>query len=289
MSIVAIAGLLFAAALHAVWNLLAKRGLDNQVFLICAVVVSTALLLPLAVARWTPIAPAAWVIMLLSAAFESGYYLLLGRAYKGGDLSLVYPISRGSSPLFVTLIAMIVLGERIAPIGGLGIALTVIGIYVLHLRSFDRVALLEPLHTLRDSRTSQIALLSGVTIAGYSVVDKVGVDHVDPVQYIFVVFLFSLVMLAPYMVLKRRAAVTREWRTNWRTLIAVGAMIGGGYLLILLILTTNKVSYATSVRGASVVFGALLGTVVLKEDLGDKKLIGSLIIFTGIICIGLAQ
>lgn len=289
MSALAIAGLLFSAGLHAIWNMLAKRGRDNQAFLVNAVIVSTALLAPLALLRWAPIPAAAWPVIVLSAALEATYYLLLGRAYRGGDLSMVYPISRGSSPLFVTLIAVLVLGERIAPIGAIGIALTVLGIYVLHLKSFTRGALLEPLRALRDSRVSQIALLTGLTIAGYSAVDKVGVGMVDPVQYIFIVFALSLVMLAPFMAGRKRAAMAAEWRANWKSLLAVGAMIGGGYLLILIILSTNKVSYATSVRGASVVFGALLGMLVLKEGMSDKKLLGSLVIFAGIICIGLAQ
>jgi drug/metabolite transporter (DMT)-like permease len=289
MSALAIAGLLFAAMLHAIWNMLAKRSIDNQTFLIGSVALSTVMLLPFAVTRLHPIPPAAWGIIVLSAALEATYYLLLGKAYKGGDLSLVYPISRGSSPMFVTLLAVFVLGERIAPMGIFGILLTVAGIYVVHLKSFQRDALLEPFRAIANSRVSQLALLTGMTIASYSAVDKVGVGMVDPVLYIFLVFSLSIVMLAPFMLMKKREALKIEWRTNWRTMLLVGAMIAGGYLLILIILSTNKVSYATSVRSASVVFGALLGLLVLKEPLGDKKLLGAGIIFTGIICIGLAN
>jgi drug/metabolite transporter (DMT)-like permease len=289
MSLIAIAGLLFAAMLHAIWNLFAKRSIDNQTFLIGAVALSTVMLAPLALPRLHPIPPAAWGIIVLSAALESTYYVLLGKAYKGGDLSLVYPISRGSSPMFVTLLAVFILGERIAPIGLFGILLTVAGIYVVHLKSFAKDALLEPFRAIAKSRTSQLALLTGMTIAGYSAVDKVGVGMVDPVLYIFLVFSLSIVMLSPFMWLKKREALRIEWRANWRTMLLVGAMIAGGYLLILIILSTNKVSYATSVRSASVVFGALLGLLVLKEPLGDKKLLGACVIFAGIICIGFAS
>lgn len=289
MSAIAIAGLLFAAVLHAIWNMFAKRSIDNQTFLIGAVMLSTVMLAPLALTRWHAVSPAAWGIIVLSAALESAYYLLLGKAYRGGDLSLVYPISRGSSPMFVTLIAVFILGERIAPIGLFGIALTVAGIYVVHLKSFARDALLEPFRAIANSRTSQLALLTGMTIAGYSAVDKVGVGMVDPVLYIFLVFAISMIMLAPFMWLKKRDALKIEWRANWRTMLLVGAMIASGYLLILIILSTNKVSYATSVRSASVVFGALLGLLVLKEPLGDKKLLGACVIFIGIMCIGFAS
>lgn len=287
MSAAAIAGLLFASGLHSLWNLRAKQSGDQQAFLLLAVIVSSLILLPFTIMRWATIPPVAWLIVLISGVCEAAYFLLLSSAYKGGDLSLVYPISRGSSPLFVTLIATLLLQERITPLGALGILLTVIGIYVIHLRTFAVHGLLEPFHALRN-RTSQLALLSGLSIAGYSVSDKVGVGYVDPVVYYFLTLTASIVILAPYLVSKRRAAMATEWRLNWKSVVVAAVLILTGYLIILFILTANKVSYATSVRGASVVFGALLGTYVLREPLGEKKIVGSLIIFAGIICIGLA-
>lgn len=288
MSIAAISGLLFASGLHSLWNLRAKQSSDQQAFLILAVIVSSAILLPFAIARWAAVPPAAWLIILISGLCEAAYFLLLSGAYKGGDLSLVYPVSRGSSPLFVTLIAAILLRETITPIGAVGILLTVIGIYVIHLRRFAADGLLEPFHALRN-RTSQLALLSGLSIAGYSVSDKVGVGYVDPVAYYFLTLTASIVILAPYIILRRRAAMATEWRLNRKSIVIAAVLILAGYLIILFVLTNNKVSYATSVRGASVVFGALLGTCVLREPLGEKKIVGSVIIFAGIICIGLAQ
>lgn len=288
MNPIALAGLLFAAILHAIWNLFVKRGRDNQSFLVSAAACAMVMLAPLAWLRGTPVPADAWPIIILSGALEATYYLLLGAAYRGGDLSFVYPISRGSSPLFVVIFALAFQGERIAAIGAFGIVLTVIGIYVVHLKSFAVSALLEPLRAIVSSRTSQLALLTGMTIAGYSVVDKAGVAHVDQVVYIFWVFLISTSLVMPYMFLRRREALIAEWRLNWKMIVLVGFFIGGGYLIILLVLATTKVSYATSVRTASVVFGAALGALVLKEPLGDKKILGAAIIFTGIICIGFA-
>jgi len=292
MSALAIAGLLFAASLHAVWNLLAKRGRDNQVFLMSAAAAAGVCMAPFAVARLlagAQVPPMGWLFIVISAVLESLYYLLLGKAYQGGDLSFVYPISRGSSPLFVALFATIFQGERIALIGGVGIAFTVIGIYIVHLKSFARTDLLLPFRSIATNRTSQLALLTGATIAAYSVNDKAGIAIVDPVVYIFFMFAISTLLLAPYALTKKRYALKLEWQLNWKMIVLVGAIIGGGYLLILFILADNKVSYATSVRTISVVFGAVLGAVVLKETLGDKKILGACVIFAGIICIGLAQ
>jgi drug/metabolite transporter (DMT)-like permease len=289
MSLLAIAGLLFAASLHATWNLLAKRARDSQAFLIAMLAVTTLILLPMAIFRYAPFEPIAWVVIVVSGAMEAAYLMLLGGAYRDGDMSLVYPISRGSSPLFVVLIAAVVLGERISPLGALGIALTVIGIYVVHLRSFARDALLEPFRALRTSRSSQLALLSGFTIASYSVVDKIGVSYVDPVVYFFAVMAVCCALLAPFALKSKRSAIATELQVNRRTVGLVAVLNVVGYLLILIILATNKASYATSVRGASVVFGAFLGAVVLKEAMGNMKIFGASIIFAGIICIGLAQ
>lgn len=287
MSLVAIGGLLFAAALHALWNFLLKTSTDKQVYTLLALGAASALLLPIALLRDWTITPAGWGLIGLSALCEVIYFLLLGSAYSGGQLSLMYPISRGSTPVFTTLIAVALIGERVSAFGLLGIALIVAGIYILHLRNFRREGLLEPFGALRE-RTSQFALLSGLAVAGYSAVDKVGVAHVDPPVYMFLVFSLTMTLLAPYLLLRKRNAVRAEWQHNRRSILLTGAMLAGGYLLILFILTTNKVSYATSVRGASVVFGALLGAFVLKEGMGDKKILGALVIFAGIICIGLA-
>lgn len=289
MTLLSIAALLFAAVLHAIWNLLAKRGRDNQVFLISAAISAAVFIAPFAATRGASVPSGAWIIIVASGVLEALYYLLLGLAYRGGDLSFVYPISRGSSPLFVAVFALAWQGERIALIGAVGIALTVVGIYVVHLKSFAPQALLEPVRAIATSRTSQLALLTGATIAGYSVVDKKGVGQMDPVLYFFLVLVVSTVLLVPYVLTQKREALITEWRLNWLTILIVGALIGGGYLLILFILANNKVSYATSVRTASVVFGAALGAIVLKEPLGDKKILGACVIFAGIICIGLAQ
>ncbi len=288
MSLLAIGGLLFAAILHALWNFLLKTSTDKQVYTLMSLGIASALLLPVALLSDWAISAIGWGLIGLSALCEVVYFLLLGGAYAGGQLSLMYPISRGSTPLFTTLIAVVFIGERVSGLGLLGIALVVAGIYVLHLRNFRRDGLLEPFAALRE-RASRFALLSGLAVAGYSTADKVGVAHVDPPVYLFLVFGLTVMLLAPHLLLHKRDAMRAEWRNGRRSILLTGAMIAGGYLLILFILTTNKVSYATSVRGVSVVFGALLGTLVLKEGLGDKKMFGALLIFAGIMCIGLAQ
>jgi drug/metabolite transporter (DMT)-like permease len=287
MSWSALGLLLVAAFLHSFWNLLAKRSVDKIAFLMLAAAAGVLLFAPLALSNWRPIAPAGWLIIIASGLAEALYYLLLGAAYKTGDLSMVYPLSRGSSPVFVTLIAVLLLGERPSAVGYAGIALVVLGIYVLHLRTFSRADLLSPLRALRD-RTSQLAVLTGLTIATYSVLDKQGIRYAEPLTYIWLVLAISALALAPYLLMRKRAEAVRELRANWLSIALVGAILLGGYVLILIVLQTAPVSYATSVRGISVVFGALLGALVLRESLTAPKLAGACVIFAGVACIGLA-
>jgi drug/metabolite transporter (DMT)-like permease len=287
MSWSALGLLLVAAFLHSFWNLLAKRSVDKIAFLMLAAAAGVLLFAPLALSNWRPIAPAGWLIIIASGLAEALYYLLLGAASKTGDLSMVYPLSRGSSPVFVTLIAVLLLGERPSAVGYAGIALVVLGIYVLHLRTFSRADLLSPLRALRD-RTSQLAVLTGLTIATYSVLDKQGIRYAEPLTYIWLVLAISALALAPYLLMRKRAEAVRELRVNWLSIALVGAILLGGYVLILIVLQTAPVSYATSVRGISVVFGALLGALVLRESLTAPKLAGACVIFAGVACIGLA-
>lgn len=287
MPIQTIGLLALAAVVHSGWNLLSKQSLDKQVFLWLAVVASLVVyLLPF----WFLFRPFPLVglgVAVVSGVLEAVYYLLLGSAYQRGDLSLVYPLARGSAPLFVTIFALLALGERPSSLGVAGILLIVAGIYTLHLRTFNIRGLAAPVMALRRERASQLALLVGVVIATYSVVDKVGVSHVNPMLYIYVVFLVSALALAPYMLLVRRASVAHEWSKNRLTIVATGIMFVLSYGLVLFALTGTQVGYVASVREMSVVFGAVLGTIVLRESFGPQKLLGALLIFGGIACIGI--
>lgn len=277
-----------AAVVHSTWNLLAKRSLDKQVFLWLALVGSLVIFLLPVSTVYVQVPLPIWGIILLSGLLEAVYFLLLGSAYQRGDLSLVYPLARGSAPLFVTLFALAFLGERVAPQGIAGILLIVGGIYTLHLTSLDWRGLCAPLWALRRERASQLALLVGVTIASYSVVDKVGVRYVRPFPYLYLVFAVTGVALAPYMLTARRAAIQREWQANKVAIVAVALLYVGAFLLVLIALTSSKVSYVSSVREVSVVSGAALGALVLRERFGGAKILGAVLIFAGMVCIGLA-
>ena len=138
MTVEAILLLVLAAVVHSAWNLLSKRSLDKQVFLWAAMLTSLLLLaFPcgyLVANLQAPITPLGWLCVALSGTLEAIYILLLGSSYQRGDLSLVYPLARGSAVLFVTCLAVPLLNEMPSALGLAGIMLVVLGIYTLHLK-----------------------------------------------------------------------------------------------------------------------------------------------------------
>ncbi|HWQ14161.1 MAG TPA: EamA family transporter [Roseiflexaceae bacterium] len=276
-----------AAAIHASWNLLSKQALDKQVFLWLVTVAAGPLFLVPALLAYEPIGPAGWLFVLASGALQVLYTLLLGRAYQQGDLSLVYPLARGSAILAVTVLGALALGEGLTPGGALGIALVAAGIYTVHLRALDLRSAAGPLRALREP-ASWSALLTGAVIASYSTVDKVGVAHAPPFVYVYLGLQVCALLLAPLM-LRRRAAIVAEWRNGPLRILAVAAMNLLAYTLVLVAMQSSRVSYVASVREMSVVFAAALGTLVLREPFGRQKVAGALLIFAGIVSIAAAK
>lgn len=285
MELSAIGLLTCAAAIHALWNLLAKNSVNKQVFLWLVSVAVVPLFLAPVILWYQPIAPIGWALVAVSGTLQAAYTLVLGRAYQSADLSLVYPVARGSAILFVTVFAALALGEAIAGLSVLGSVLVVAGIAVAHSGQFERGKLVA---SVRGS-ISWWALLTGVVIASYSTVDKLGVQYVDPFIYVYLGQLVSGALIAPWMVLKRRAEVLIEVRHGLWRIIVVAVMTIGAYGLVLFTMRTNNVSAVASVREMSVVFGALLGALVLREPFGREKIAGAVLIFLGVVAIALSR
>ena len=163
--------------------------------------------------------------------------------------------------------------------------LIVCGLYCVHLKSFASAELGAPLRALRE-RPSWLALLAGLAIAGYSIVDKVGVRYVNPPVYIYLIYCVSVLCLLPYVLFKRKP-IAQEWRGGRGRILLVSLMSPLTYLLVLFALTFSQVSYIASVREVALVFAALMGSWLLREPFGRQKLVGSLLIFAGILAIAL--
>ena len=273
---------LLAAVAHATWNLLARRAEEKLAFLWCSTAVSTVLLLP--IGAWLllheSISPIGWLVVTLSAGLEALYYWTLAQAYRYGDLSLVYPIARGTAPILVPLLAVLFLGERLSALAGLGIGLVVVGTVLIHTRQLGRPSLGAIVGVLGQLGT-RYALLTGLVIAAYSALDKYGVSLVTPVLYGYLLFAGLTIVLAPFMV-RQRAALAMEWKLRRGSIVVVGLLAPASYLLVLLALTLAPVSYVAAAREISVVLAAVLGAVVLHEGYGRQRLLGSTAIAGGL-------
>jgi drug/metabolite transporter (DMT)-like permease len=289
MAPIALSIVIAAAFLHACWNLLAKKSRNKIAFIWCFLTISIIFYIPLIFLFWpeNSISLNGWLCVATTGVLHALYFWLLGGAYERADLSVVYPLSRGSGPLFVPLLAFVFIQERISLIGGVGIMLVVSGIYIIHLESFHFHAFLKPLGALKSSG-SLWALGTGGTIAAYSIVDKVGVGLVPPPVYIYLMLLITWALLSPYLFVSGRINLLVEWKLNTWTILLVGILVLGTYLMILFSFRIAKVSYVVAVREFSIVFSVLLGYFYLGEKHLFQKISGSLAITAGVVCIALS-
>ena len=290
MTAFALGLVLLSALCHATWNLLLKRAGRQEVFAWALLISTSILLLPLGVALLllNPIAGPGYWFVLVSAGLQAFYFVMLGRAYSRGDLGLVYPIARGIGPMLVPVLAVVLLGERVALPAVIGIALIVVGIYVVSWWGRLRQILARPWALLRDAGV-RYAIVTGMTITVYSLVDKRAVEHVQPFLYMYLLTIVSAVALAPYILRRYGPALVREeWASNARAIVVAGLLFFVAYGLALTAFSLSQVSYVAPAREVGIVFGVLLGMVVLKEQSGAGRLLGAVLVVAGMGLIALS-
>jgi drug/metabolite transporter (DMT)-like permease len=274
---------LLAATLHASWNLLAKRGGDPFLFLWSAISVAGLLFAPWgAVVLWRSEPTwAAAPYVLASGVVHAVYFYALGASYRLGDFSRVYPIARGLGVAGVPVLAGVFLGERLTPLGYVGIATVVAGMAVTSFNPGHR-------GRLGLTRGTAWALGTGVCVAAYSTIDKAGVGALDPLPYVWLLNAVAALLTAP-VALGRLDELRREWQRNrWRIIAAAGATLTA-YLLVLHAFLVAKVGYVVAAREVSIVLSAIIGAVWLREGNVRWRIGGSLVILTGVACIAVAE
>jgi drug/metabolite transporter (DMT)-like permease len=268
---------LCAAVVHAGWNLLISRARDSEAATAVGVVVGAIVFTPVAIATWQvglkslPYAAA-------SAALELLYLTLLARAYQEGELSVVYPVARGSSPLLVLIFSVAVLGVMLDAAAIAGICLVAAG-----------VILVRGVGGTASARDLRMALLIGVTIAGYTLVDKQGLKHAHPLPYLM------LVVGAPgliYVALlgRRRGVAALRAEAGWST-VAAGIGMFGAYALVLAAIRlapSSAVPAVQAVRETSVVIAVVFARLFLGERVTGPRLAGAVVVVAGVAAIAAA-
>lgn len=287
MNATALSFVLVAAVVHAGWNLAAKRiSSGGPQFVWLYNTVSAVALLPVTIIPLVTESPQ-WTWLLAAAvtsALHVAYGIVLQRGYVVGDLSVVYPVARGTGPLLSVLAAVTVLGERPGWIGVLGAALVVTGVLVI---STGRP------HGEADPRARRAGiaygLLTGAVIAAYTLWDAHSVTglQVPPVVYFGLGAVLQSLMLVPTAI-TGRAQVARLWREQRREVLIVGLASPVAYILVLFALTMAPVSLVAPARELSIVLGGLAAWLVLGEQDAVRRLAGSVIVVAGIAAIAAA-
>jgi drug/metabolite transporter (DMT)-like permease len=252
---------LAAAVLHALWNLLLARQRDTEattaVAFACFVLV---LLLP-ALATWR-VDRAAWPYIAASAALELAYVALLATAYRRFELSLVYPLARGLSPVLALALVVVALGRE--PSAGEVAGVLVVAAGILLVRG------------LRRGRGAGIAVVIAAAIAGYTVVDRYGIRHANVAPYLL------LVMLGPALVYPFFVGRPRLRAAVRPVAFAIGAASAATYLLVLLALRFASAPAVSAVRESSIVIAVVLARTLLGEAVGARRVAGSVLVAAGI-------
>ena len=290
MTGLALALVLLSALAHATWNFLLKGATNQEVFTWWLRVAMGVLQLPLALTLlWQSSFTHLGLYFILGRSlFDMIYFMFLGRSYASGELSLTYPIARGVGPALAPILGILVLHETVAPQAIAGIVSIVLGIYTLYWWGRLSQILADPFSFLRE-RSTRYALLTGVVIAVYSVWDKVAVGLVNPFLYMYLFSLGSAILFTPYVIKNHgRRVILTEWRTGSKSIIASAILSFLAYGMVLTALQFTRVSYIAPAREISIVVGALLGIIVLKESFGKGRLIGSCLIVVGLTLIAIA-
>ena len=272
------------ALLHALWNLAAKQAAGGVAFVWLYGVVSMVVALPFGIAAWIA-HPAQVDLVALAAVCASSvvhivYSLTLQKGYQESDFSIVYPVARGSGPLFAVIGAILVLGEMPSARGWCGIAAILIGIGLLCWRPGSSFA--DP----RTARGLWWGGITGVCIALYTVVDGWAVKSVGiaPELYFFLGLALRMLMLMP-QVLRHPAALRLEWQRHRWQVLCVGVLSPLAYTLILYAITIAPLSYVAPMRELSMLIGVFLGARWLREVFTPWRGVGTLAMVVGVVLI----
>lgn len=254
---------LLAAGAHASWNLLAKTASGGAAFVWLGTVSGTVIWIPALVIALI-VAPGDMstegvVFMAGSGALHAAYFVLLQRGYRHGDLSLVYPLARGTGPLLATIAAIVFLNERPSALALAGAAIIVAAVL-----SLSRGAGAGEARDVREA--VGFALVTGISIAAYTLWDKhaVGGLALSPIVYFYGTQVAVWLLLSPYA-LSHRDLLATTWREYRGQALGVGLLSPLAYVLVLFALARAPVSYVAPAREVSILIVAALGTTVLSE------------------------
>jgi uncharacterized membrane protein len=258
-----------SAVLHVAWNVRLKTSGDPLRAATVGMLAATLAIVPAGIVVWwlsgaAPLPVDGIALGVVSGTVEGGYFILLSAAYRRGDLSVVYPIARGTAPLLAVAIGVGILGERLGVAGWIGITLLLLGFLLLQ----------QPWRALQGHRgfdpSIAFALATGVTIATYSAIDRVGTRIIDPVPYAAILWLTTSVVLVLWVRLVAGGDIFAGGRDEVRRSAVGGWLTLGAYVMILFALSVAPLSGVAPLRESATVFAAAWGSVRLGEAVSRR-------------------
>jgi uncharacterized membrane protein len=260
---------LSSAFVHALWNLLLARARDSEAATAVALIAGAVAFAPVAAITWD-LDSGVWPYAAASATLEVAYFSLLAAAYNRGELSLIYPVARGSAPLLVALFSVVLLGTGLHALTAIGVVLIALGIVLV--RGF----------AAGDPRHLAFALAIGATVASYTLFDKAGLHHARPFTYLELVVLPSAIV---YPLLIRKPL--RPSRAS----VTAGIAMFGAFGLALAAIRLAPQAFVPGVqalRETSVVIAVAAGAAFLGERVSRMRAAGALVVVSGVVALALA-
>jgi drug/metabolite transporter (DMT)-like permease len=292
LSTLAFSLVVLAGLIHACWNIAAKKAGGDARFSFFSSVWMALIWAPVGLWAGWAVVPRwgwlEWVFIVGSAVLHVVYFIVLLRGYRKADLTVVYPLARGSGPLLSSLVAIMLLGEQISALGVAGIATVVAGVFLIAGGPGLWRAAHDPQQQQRVRKGMVYGLLTGVFIASYTVLDgyAVKVLLMSPILLDYMGNFVRMGLLLP-VVLRDRPAAWALWLQQRRYACIVGAISPVSYVLVLYAMQTAPLSHVAPAREVSMLFAALIGGHLLGEGDRAVRLAGAACIAVGVACLGL--
>jgi drug/metabolite transporter (DMT)-like permease len=265
---------LLAAFLHASWNAVVKSSPDTFLDIVF-VSASAAVLCALAIPFLPLPASGSWAYIAASAVIHVLYFVLIGAAYRSGDMSHAYPLMRGAPPLFVALASGPLIGERLGAGEWSGILLICAGILGLLMANPSAV---------NTARTTRLALLNAVTVAAYTLVDGTGVRlSGHPAPYTMWMFLLTAPPILVWAIARRKNDALRHLLARWYLVLTGGACTLAAYSLVLWAMTRAPIAMVAALRETAIIFGTAISAFMLRERYGYARPAAAFVILLGVV------
>lgn len=277
--------LILSALCHAAWNIIARNTRDKITFLWLQMIFMI-LLLTLPVLILFPLPPTeALPTLLLSGIMQGIYYLLLAKTYTLGDIEVVYPLTRGSAPVFVCLFSFLLGLEKITLPMFLSVLLIFAGIYIINMEQLDKYHLMAPFRTIIQNPPVRLSLLNGIIVSIYSLSDSISIKYCSPIVVYYIIAVIPAVILLPLIL--KRGKLKSEIQNGTGRIAAVSVLTFAAYALVLFAMQFTSASYSSSVREMSIIFVSLYSCAKMNRTSRIPKILGAFLIFSGVFLLSL--